>query len=106
MELDKFISETLSDIRKGIKDANAEAKGDNPKPDAPNYFFLRPGSQQERGAGIEFDVAVTTKAEGKGSAGAKVRLAVVEADLGGGGGAMKESASRIKFTVTIGSWIG
>ena len=106
MELDKFISETLSDIRRGIRDANTEAKGENPKPDAPNYFFLRPGSKQEQGAGIEFDVAVTTKAEGKGSAGAKVRLAVVEADLGGGGGAKKESASRIKFTITIGNWIG
>ena len=106
MELDKFIAETLADIRKGIRDANEEAKGENPKPDAPNSFFLRPGSKQELGAGIEFDVAVTSKAEGKGSAGAKVRLSVVEADLGGGGTASKENVSRIKFTVTIGSWIG
>ena len=105
MELDKFIAETLSDIRRGIKSANEEAKGESAKPDVPNSFFLRPGSKQELGAGIEFDVAVTTKAEGKGSAGAKVRLAVVEADLGGGGAAMKENVSRIKFTVTIGNWI-
>jgi hypothetical protein len=37
LELDKFIAETLSDIRKGIREANDAAKGENPKPDAPNY---------------------------------------------------------------------
>jgi len=106
MELDKFIAETLSDIRKGVREANELAKGEYSNAVAQNSFFLRPGSKQELGAGIEFDVAVTTKAEGKGSAGAKVRLAVMEADLGGGGTAAKENVSRIKFTVTIGNWIG
>jgi hypothetical protein len=106
LELDKFIAETLRQIRRGLKQANTEAKADNPKPDAPNYFLLRPGSQQERGAGIEFDVAVTTKAEGKGKAGAKVRLAVVEADVGGGGSAARESPSRVRFTVTVSNWVG
>jgi hypothetical protein len=106
VDLDKFITETLSDIKTGIHEANVRAKGENPKPDAPNYFFLRPGSKQEIGAGIEFDVAVTTKSEGKGKAGAKVTLAVVEADFGGSGSIAKENVSRIRFTVTVGNWIG
>ena len=106
MKLDKFIAETLSDIRNGVREANELAQVKHSNACAPNIFFLRPGSKQVMGAGIEFDVAVTTKAEGKGSAGAKVRLAVMEADLGGGGTAAKENVSRIKFTVTIGNWVG
>jgi len=54
MKLDDFITESLLDIKNGIREANVRAKGENPKPDAPNYFLLRPGSKQEIGAGIEF----------------------------------------------------
>lgn len=106
MKLDKFIAETLSNIRTGIRDANEEMKRESKNPDSPNCFFMRPGSQLELGAGIEFDVAVTSKTGANGAAGTKVRLSVVEADLGGGGSVTKENVSRIKFTITVGNWIG
>ena len=106
MNLDKFVSETLLEISQGIRDANAQLKVEKEKPDSPNVFFLKPGGRQELGTGLEFDVAVTTRTEGKGQAGAKVKLAVVEAELGGGGGATKEQVSRIKFTVYVGQWVG
>jgi hypothetical protein len=106
VDLEKFIEETLLEISGGLKNANAHLKEASAKPDAPNTFFLRPGSQTERGAGIEFDVAVTTRIDGGGTANAKLRLAVVEADLGGKGGASNERVSRIKFTVCVGQWVG
>lgn len=106
MNLDKFVSESLLEISQGIRDANSQLKAEQEKPDSPNIFFLKPGGRQELGTGLEFDVAVTTRTEGKGQAGAKVKLAVVEAELGGGGGATKEQVSRIKFTVYVGQWVG
>jgi len=105
MDLDQFIEETLLEISGGLKNANAQLKSSE-KPDAPNTFLLRPGSQNDRGAGIEFDVAVTTRLEGGGKANAKVRLAVVEAELGGKGGVSNERVSRIKFTICVGQWVG
>jgi hypothetical protein len=106
MNLEKFVSETLLEISQGIRDANAQLKTKKETPDSPNVFFLKPGGQKEIGTGLEFDVAVTTRTEGKGQAGAKVKLFVVDAELGGGGGATKEHASRIKFTVYVGQWVG
>jgi hypothetical protein len=75
-------------------------------PEAKRTSFLRPGSRSEYGAGIEFDVAVTTKKAGAGKAGAKLKLSVVEAEIGGGGSAAKENVSRIKFTINVGQWVG
>jgi hypothetical protein len=106
MNLDKFVSETLLEISQGIRDANAQLNANKEKHDSPNVFFLKPGGRQELGTGLEFDVAVTTRTEGKGQAGAKIKLAVVEAELGGGSGATKEQVSRIKFTVYVGQWVG
>jgi hypothetical protein len=97
----------LLEIANGIRDANNTRLGEKAQdPNASRTFFLRPGSKSENGAGIELDVAVTTKAAGDGKAGAKVKLAVVEAELGGSGGASKESVSRIKFIVNVGQWVG
>lgn len=107
MELQEFITETLLEISSGVREANNKRLGENANsPEAPRAFFLRPGSKSENGTGIEFDVAVTTKKSGKGKAGAKLKLSVVEAELGGGGEISKESVSRIKFTITVGQWVG
>lgn len=107
MELQEFITETLLEISNGIHEANNSRLGEKSNdPEAKRTFFLRPGSRSEFGAGIEFDVAVTTKKSGEGKAGAKLKLSVVEAELGGGGGAAKESVSRIKFTINVGQWVG
>ena len=107
MELQEFITETLLEISNGIREANNIRLGEKATdPNASQTFFLRPGSKADNGAGIEFDVAVTTKKAGEGKAGAKLKLSVVEAELGGAGGASKESVSRIKFTVNVGQWVG
>lgn len=107
MELQEFITETLIEISNGVHEANNIRLGENAtNSNTSRTFFLRPGSKSENGSGIEFDVAVTTKKSGDGKAGAKLKLSVVEAELGGGGGASKESVSRIKFTISIGQWVG
>ncbi|WP_320055769.1 trypco2 family protein [Desulfuromonas thiophila] len=107
MELQEFITETLLGISNGIREANNVRLDKKPAdPNASRTFFLRPGSRSENGAGIEFDVAVTTKKIGEGKAGAKLKLTVVEAELGGSGEASKESVSRIKFTINVGQWVG
>jgi hypothetical protein len=107
MELQEFITETLLEISGGVREANNIRLGEKATdPNASRTFFLRPGSKSENGTGIEFDVAVTTKKSGEGKAGAKLKLSVVEAELGGGGGVSKESVSRIKFTINVGQWVG
>jgi len=105
VDLDKFGSEALLEISRGIRDANAQWKAESSDLQQ-NVFFLKPGGQQELGTGLAFDVAVTIRTEGKGQSGAKVKLAVVEAELGAGGAATKEQVSRIKFTVHVGQWVG
>lgn len=107
MQLQEFITETLLEIANGIHEENNIRLGEKANDaSSSRTFFLRPGSKAESGAGIEFDVAVTTKKEGEGKGGAKLKLSVVEAELGGGGGISKESVSHIKFTVNVGQWVG
>lgn len=109
MELDSFIKETLIQISRGVRLANAEVDKDRISPDGeelPKVFLLRPGSQQERGAGVAFDVAVTTQTENSGKGGAKVKLSVVEADLGGKATASQQNVSRIQFTINVAQWHG
>ena len=107
MQLQEFITETLLEIAKGIHEANnIRLGGKDNDTNSSRTFFLRPGSKSESGAGIEFDVALTTKKEGGGKGGAKFKLAVVEAELGGSGGVSKESVTHIKFTVNVGQWVG
>lgn len=106
MNLENFIKHTLVEILNGIKTANNEIVGDNPTPETKKPFLLCPGSSSEHGSGIDFDVAITAKSEGKGKAGAKVRLAVVEAELGGDGGIFRESVSRVKFKVMVNQYHG
>ena len=109
MELDSFIKEALIQISNGVKMANSEIDKEREAKDGgelPKVFLLRPGSKQERGAGVAFDIAVTTRTDDIGKGGAKVRLAVVEADIGGKVASSHENISRIQFTVMIGQWHG
>ena len=107
MDLDEFVRESILQITSGLREANEALLTKNGKQPADRrYVFLKPGSDKERGTGLEFDVAVTTRSEMKGNAGAKVRLAVVDAEIGGGGGSSKEAVSRIKFVVSVDQWLG
>lgn len=98
MNLDDFISETLVNIANGVSWANRKLAEEKPKPAA---FILHPGGHSKTTNGIDFDVAVTTKASGDGRTGAKLKISVVEAEIGAGGGVSKESVSRVKFTVCV-----
>ncbi len=68
MELEEFISKTLTSIYKGVKSANKEI--------SKNYFYIEAASNhKDRSDGyIKFDVAVTatTAEESKGAAGIRV----------------------------------
>ena len=107
MQLDKFISEALVQILKGIESANNQQTGNKPIDDAPKPFLLKPGAAKESGTGIEFDLAVTIKSEAAGKASSKAKiLSVVEAEIGGDGATSNEQVSRIKFMVYVNQWRG
>lgn len=76
------------------------------KKSSPKHFLLSPGRKQEQGNGVHFDVAITSTVENEGKGGAKVRLSVVEADLGGKVKSSEQAVSRIQFSVTVGQWHG
>ena len=109
MELDAFIKETLVQISNGIKEANEHLAPSRKKEDGtelPKLFLLSPGKKQEMGSGVHFDVAVTTQTIDEGQGGAKVRLAVFEADLGGKLKSSEQAVSRIHFSVNVDQWHG
>ncbi len=109
MELDAFIKEALTQISRGIEQANEVLEPERKKPDGtplPKLFLLSPGKDKSQGNGVHFDIAITTQTEDKGSGGAKVRLAVVEAEMGGKISTTQQHVSRINFTVTVGQWHG
>lgn len=106
MELSDFITEALTQISSGIKRANQQISEASGNTEGTPVFMLRPGSQQERGAGVDFNVAITTVKGGGGKGAAKVKVAVFEAEISGDGGGQKENVSRVRFTVTVNNWHG
>lgn len=50
---------------------------------------------------VEFDVALTVEKSGSGSAGAKVKIAIIEANLGGEMAGSSQQVSRLKFSVPL-----
>ena len=109
MELEDFIKETLVQISNGIQNANEKLKPSRVKEDGselPKLFLLSPGTKQEQGHGIHFDVAITTQTTDEGKGGVKVKLAVFEADLGGKLQSSDQTVSRIQFSVNVNQWHG
>lgn len=109
MELDTFIEETLLQISKGIQSANEQLAPTRKKADGtdlPKLYLLAAGRKSEQGSGIHFDVAITSRTEGEGKSGGKIKLAVVEADLGGKIKQTAQAISRIQFSVTVNQWLG
>lgn len=104
MKLDSFIRNTLVDITNGVIEANKKITGsEEPKGKLP--FILFP-MHDTKSCSIDFDVAITVKAESGGKGSGKFRLFVVDADLKGGGGISKENISRVKFSVNVDRHIG
>ena len=109
MELDAFIKETLVQISSGIEQANQELAPGRVKEDGtplPKLYLLPPGALKEQGNGVHFDVAITSRMEDEGKGGAKVKLAVVEADLGGKIKTSEQAVSRIQFSVKVNQYHG
>jgi len=109
VELDTFIKEALVQISNGIQSANEALAPVRKKPDGtdlPKLYLLAPGTRQEQGHGIHFDVAITSSMADEGKGGAKVKLAVVEVDLGGNLKTAEQAVSRIQFSVNVNQWHG
>lgn len=87
MKLDEFVKQTLTDIAKGVADAQEES-----------LFYIAPGyvngERQEQGQIVKFEVAVTVNSEGAGGV-SILALGKVE------GSHARESASRISFDVPV-----
>ena len=107
MELDTFMTEALTQVLKGVTDANNKATGGKPIDKAPKPFLLKHGSAKEQGSGIEFDIAVTLKKTRDAKGGGKATvLSVVELEAGGHQSSTNEQISRIKFMVFVNQWQG
>ena len=107
MNLDTFISESLTQILGGIATANGVAMSGKATEDANRPFLLKHGGQKDSGSGIEFDIAVTVKSEKTGKGSAKTRLLqVFDAELAASGSLANEQVSRIKFMVFVNQWQG
>jgi hypothetical protein len=107
MEVREFVRDVLVDVIKGIKEAQREAGvggyvapadvGDHRFPqDAGVYNEARIVSTV-----VKFDMAVTAETSKQGGGGAKVRITVVGAEIGGKLAAKDTQVSRIQFSVPI-----
>lgn len=109
LELDAFIKETLIQISNGIQQANEALAPDRVSKDGkelPKLYLLSPGNLKDQGNGVHFDVAITSRMEDEGKGGAKVKLAIVEADLGGKIKTSEQAVSRIQFSVKVNQYHG
>ncbi len=100
MELDEFISETLSQISAGIEKTNANGKL---KESIANVGIDRSINGIEASSGgntlvVRFDVAITTESSEKG--GAKLNVAGI-GGFGGTTSAQNQVASRVQFDIPL-----
>lgn len=110
MELDKFITETLNSVIKGVKNSQDFAKenGARINPHVGKWDFEKTKTTyfgREEGAraisNIEFDIAVSTSNEQE--SGIKGGINVMSVNLGGklSDKDLKETVSRIKFSIDV-----
>jgi hypothetical protein len=99
MELEKFISQTLSEIQKGVQgaiDATQSTKG------AINPHF---GSEITFGPhlvqNVEFDIAVTVSNENELSGGGGIKVVGFKLGAEGKDSIQNSSVSRVQFTIPI-----
>lgn len=94
MEIKDFVRTTLRELFEAISESEAEIK---------KKVKLTNVPLRVKGAGnyglIDFDLAVEAKSAQAGGGKGGVRIAVVEASIGGEKTHASSSASRVKFTV-------
>ncbi|OQA65123.1 MAG: hypothetical protein BWY38_02726 [Ignavibacteria bacterium ADurb.Bin266] len=107
LELEKFITESLLSIHGALKKVNNKLTKDYPDEKKKNTFLLKPGSSKKEGAGIHFDLAITSKTNKE--TGGKVKICVWF-PIGASGKRIQnkndESVSRISFTVDVSRYVG
>ena len=107
MEIREFVRDVLVDIIEGIKDAQTRVGvGGYVAPDGIGSHQFAADSNIHHNSriistAVKFDIAVTAETSREGGGGAKVRIAVVDADLGGKIDAKNKQVSRIQFSVPI-----
>ncbi len=102
MELKDFVTQSLVQIVNGIKQANTELAGvENPTADTKAFLLFSSVGDNPKAPHVEFDVAVSTKADSKAAAGAAAKLYVVSLEAGGSTSTIKENVSRVKFAVLV-----
>lgn len=107
MEVQEFVRDVLLDIIQGIKEAQrGPGVGGYIAPDGigTHRFPQDSGVANETriiSTVVKFDMAVTAETSKQGGGGTKVRIAVVDADLGGRLEARNTQVSRIQFSVPI-----
>lgn len=112
MNLKEFITSAISDISEAVKDADAAIKdsgglvnpgghdtkagptGSRPLP-ASSENFVAPRTK------LNFDIAVSAAKAASGEAGAKAKIWVVEASIGGEGEIRNETVSRLTFSLDV-----
>jgi hypothetical protein len=102
-DLKDFIRQSLVEITEGLSEANTairQAGGTDL-----NTFLLAPG-EGKRDDGVNFDVAVTTRATRDVRGKASVGIKVLGLEAGAGGQRARESVSRIRFTVMVRGYVG
>jgi hypothetical protein len=107
MEIREFVRDVLTEIIEGIAEAqNRVGVGGYVAPDAigSHQFAADSGvyhSSRIISTAVKFDMAVTAETSREGGTGAKLRVAVFEADIGGKIDAKNTQVSRIQFSVPI-----
>lgn len=104
MQIEEFVSRALVQVARGITQANRELRDEVKQPEL-NVFSLSAGQVESEGRGIEFDLAVVTRANAEGHAGTKWLLEVVGLDLKGSASSTSENTSRIRFRVSVDQWL-
>lgn len=92
MELKDFVTQPLVQIVNGIKQANKELAGiENPTADNKAFLLFSSVGEKPKAPHVEFDVAVSTKADNKATGGASAKLYVVSLEAGGSTSTIKEN---------------
>jgi preprotein translocase subunit SecB len=110
MQLDEFISETISQIIKGVRDAQEREKtlrrpglpqdlqaGINPRNIVIENSVTRPSGHQN----IEFDVALTVESGAKTKGGISVLANVIKAGISKESDTSNSAVNRVKFVVPV-----
>lgn len=104
MRIDEFVSQTLSQIVRGVVDAQGAVDDDGAEinPSVPSgkagHFDTGTGTHIQD---VEFDIAVTVSESEKSGAGLRVGVPWIGGDVAGGSDRQSSTVNRIKFTVPV-----